>query len=245
MLKRSILLVGVILLLDQLLKIYIKTNYSLGQDEPLLGSFFRLHFIENNGMAFGMQFGGQTGKIILSVIRIIAVGVIGYILYKAINKNENKLLIYSLCFILAGAMGNIIDSAFYGMIFSESGFHTVAQAFPDGGGYAGFLQGKVVDMFYAPVINTVWPQWVPFVGGSELVFFRPIFNIADSSITIGVIILLLFYNRIFPKHKLAETELLPDQTIQNENIILNDTSETKEVESVPTPEIHEMTEERN
>jgi signal peptidase II len=217
MIKRSILLVLLILLLDQLLKIYIKTHFSLGQEVHMLGSYFRLHFIENNGMAFGMQFGGQTGKIILSVIRIIAVGVIGYILYNAIHKNENKLLIYSLCLILAGAMGNIIDSAFYGMIFSESGFHTVAQAFPEGGGYAGFLQGKVVDMFYAPVINTVWPQWIPFVGGNELVFFRPIFNIADSSISMGVIVLLLFYNRIFSKHK-HTAEILPEgQAPENSN----------------------------
>ncbi len=212
MLKRSILLVILILLLDQLLKIYIKTHFSIGQEVQLLGSYFRLHFIENNGMAFGMQFGGTAGKIILSCIRLIAVIIIWYILLKAIRKNERKVLIYSLCFILAGAMGNIIDSAFYGLIFSESDFLIVAQAFPEGGGYAGFLQGKVVDMFYAPFINATWPQWMPFLGGNEFIFFRPIFNIADSSITIGVLILLIFYNSIFSKHKKNVIGVSPEKS---------------------------------
>lgn len=201
MLKRAFLLAGIIIILDQILKIYIKTNFYIGEEVFLLGKYFRLHFIENNGMAFGMQFGGNAGKILLSIIRIIAVGVIAYFLVKAVRKNEKKILIYSLSFILAGAMGNIIDSAFYGLIFSESDVFVVARAFPEGGGYAGFLQGKVVDMFYAPIIHTKWPNWVPIFGGSDFIFFRPIFNIADSSITTGVILILLFYNKIFPKHK--------------------------------------------
>lgn len=201
MLKRSLLLVGIILLLDQILKVYIKTHFTLGQELFLIGSYFRLHFIENNGMAFGMQFGGAAGKIILSVIRIIAVTAIFIILLKAIRKQEKKILIFSLSFILAGATGNIIDSAFYGLIFSESDFLAVATAFPEGGGYAGFLQGKVVDMFYAPLFHTNWPAWVPIFGGNEFMFFRPIFNIADSSITTGVLMLLIFYNKIFSGHK--------------------------------------------
>lgn len=216
MLKRSLLLVGIILLLDQILKIYIKTNFTLGQEVYLLGEYFRLHFIENNGMAFGMQFGGTAGKIILSVIRIIAVSVIFYILLKAIRKQEKKILIFSLSLILAGAAGNIIDSAFYGLIFSESDFLAVASAFPEGGGYAGFLQGKVVDMFYAPLIHTTWPSWVPFFGGSEFMFFRPIFNIADSSITTGVLMLLIFYNKIFSGHK-QHRKILAEEMETSEN----------------------------
>lgn len=212
MLKRSFLLVGLVLLIDQLIKIYIKTHYYIGQETNVLGSFFRLHFIENNGMAFGMQFGGQTGKIILTLIRVIAVIIIGYILVNAVKRKEKKILIYSLSLILAGAMGNIIDSAFYGLIFSESDFLIVAQAFPEGGGYASFLQGKVVDMFYAPIVHSTWPSWVPIFGGKELLFFRPIFNFADASISVGVCMLLLFYKRIFPNTKPSIPAITPVET---------------------------------
>jgi len=199
MLKRSIIIILLILLIDQILKVYIKTNFVLGEEVYLIGRFFRLYFIENNGMAFGFEFGGVAGKIALSIIRIIAIGVIGMILYLSIKKKENNILIYSLSLIFAGALGNIMDSTFYGLIFSESHYLYTASIFPEGGGYAGFLQGKVVDMFYAPIIETRLPQWLPFVGGNDFIFFKPIFNIADSSISVGVIMLLLFYNRIFSK----------------------------------------------
>lgn len=198
MLKKSILLIGIVLILDQILKFYIKTNFSLGQEMPIFGKYFKLYFIENPGMAFGMEFGGSTGKIILTTIRIFAAAFIWYLLVNFIKKNEHSLLILSIALIFAGAVGNIIDSIFYGVIFSESDFLLVAKLFPEGGGYAGWFKGHVVDMFYAPIIQTRWPQWVPFWGGNEFIFFRPIFNVADASISVGVGILLVFYKRIFP-----------------------------------------------
>jgi len=199
MLKKSIIIIGIIIFFDQLLKIYIKTHFYIGQQLPLLGDYIKLYFIENTGMAFGMEFGGEPGKIILTLIRIIALGVIGYILYKSITKKESKFLIYSLALIFAGALGNIIDSVFYGVIFSKSDFFIVAEMFPKNGGYAGILQGKVVDMLYCPVIQTTLPEWLPIWGGQYFEFFRPIFNIADSAITIGVFIMLIFYSKIFKK----------------------------------------------
>lgn len=214
MLRKSILLISIVLVLDQVLKFYIKTNFSLGQELPVFGQYFKLYFIENPGMAFGMEFGGSTGKVILTFVRILAAAFIWYIIASSIKKNEHKLLIVSLSLIFAGAVGNIIDSIFYGVIFSESDFLLVAQSFPEGGGYAGLFKGKVVDMFYAPIINTNWPNWVPIFGGKELIFFRPIFNVADASISVGVGILLVFYKRIFPNTK-GKT---PDESISENPI---------------------------
>ena len=150
-------------------------------------------------MAFGMEFGGECGRIILSVFRIIAITAIGWYLVKITQRKEPFGLVLSIAFIFAGAMGNIIDSAFYGMIFSESTFHEAARFLPDEGGYSSFLHGKVVDMLYFPVINGYYPSWLPFWGGNEFIFFRPDFNIADSSITVGVFILILFQKRFFKK----------------------------------------------
>lgn len=195
-----ILVVFLVLLLDQSLKIWIKTTMIYGQEIHVLGfDWFRLHFTENPGMAFGLELGGSYGKLALSVFRIIAVGFMIYYIKLLIDEKAHKGLIISISLILAGAVGNILDSAFYGLIFSESTIHSnaIATAFPEGGGYAGFLHGRVVDMLYFPLIEGFYPEWVPWKGGSYYQFFRPVFNIADSSITIGVFMIILFQGRFF------------------------------------------------
>jgi len=195
--KKSILIIFLILLADQTLKIIIKTQMLLYQDIYVFGHWFDIKFIENNGMAFGFDFPGDYGKVILSLFRIVAVVAIGIYLRHLIKLKSNSGLIICVSLILAGALGNIIDSAFYGMIFSESTQFSKAVLFPQGGGYAGFLHGKVVDMFYFPIINGTWPEWIPFKGGQSFEFFRPVFNLADSSITIGVFSILIFQKRFF------------------------------------------------
>lgn len=194
--KKSILLILLLLVADQILKFWVKTHMEIGQEIHLMGSRGMLHFIENNGMAFGMEMGGKTGKFILSIFRIIAIVGIGWFLNSLVVKNANLCLILAVSAIMAGAIGNIIDSAFYGMIFSES-FNQPAILFPPGGGYSSFLHGRVVDMFYFPLINTHWPDWSPVKPGESFIFFRPVFNIADSAITCGVISIVLFQKRMF------------------------------------------------
>ena len=193
---KAIILILTILIVDQVLKIWIKTNFVIGQEFSLFGSWGLIHFIENNGMAFGMEMGGKIGKLILSMFRIVAIVGIGWFLNSIINKGAHWGLILSVSAILAGAIGNMIDSAFYGMIFSESYFQT-ATMFPPGGGYSSFLHGRVVDMFYFPIIDTQWPDWSPIKAGEPFIFFRPVFNIADSAITCGVISILLFQKKMF------------------------------------------------
>lgn len=193
------LAVILVLLVDQVSKVLVKTNMTLGQSIHVLGDWFIIHFTENAGMAFGFEFSGEYGKLILSIFRIVAVGFIIVYLIQIIKKGASAGLITCVSLILAGALGNIIDSVFYGLIFSASYFNQVAVAFPEGGGYAPLLHGKVVDMLYFPIIQTNFPSWFPFWGGQEFIFFRPVFNAADSSITIGVFILLLFQKRFF-KH---------------------------------------------
>lgn len=190
-------MVGLVLLVDQTSKILVKTNMTLGQSIPILGNWGILHFTENAGMAFGLEIGGEYGKLILSIFRLIAVAFIGVYLYHIIRKKAHAGLIVCVSMILAGALGNIIDSIFYGKIFTESYFNQVAQIFPDDGGYAPLLHGHVVDMLYFPIIQTQLPSWLPFFGGQEFVFFRPVFNVADSAITIGVFTLLVFQKRFF------------------------------------------------
>jgi signal peptidase II len=191
--KKPIILIVLILVIDQILKIWIKTTMSLG-DEIIFFDWFRLHFTENKGMAFGMEFGGSIGKYILSIFRIIAIFAIVIYLKQLVNCKAKKGVVLSISLILAGAIGNMIDSAFYGLIFSDS-YGQVASVFE--GGYATFLQGKVVDMFYFPLFDTIIPEWVPFKGGDRFRFFGAIFNIADASISVGVINLLLFHRKFF------------------------------------------------
>jgi signal peptidase II len=168
----------------------------LGQEFHIAGNWFIIHFTENNGMAFGLEFAGEYGKLFLSLFRIAAVAGIGYYLNYLVKTKAHGVLISGMAFIFAGALGNIIDSTFYGMIFSSSEYQ-LAQLFPEGGGYATFLHGKVVDMLYFPIISGHFPDWLPVWGGDYFTFFRPVFNIADSSITIGVILILLFQSVIF------------------------------------------------
>ncbi len=195
--KKSIIVIFLVLLFDQILKFYIKTEFFLGEEIHVIGDWFILHFTENPGMAFGYELGFSWGKLALSVFRILAIGALIYYLYTLIRKNSTSGLIISISLILAGAIGNMIDSAFYGMIFNESMYHQKAVLFPFEGGYAGFLHGHVVDMFYFPLFSFTWPEWTPWLGGQNFQFFQPVFNIADSAITVGVSLILIFQKRFF------------------------------------------------
>lgn len=208
--RHVIALILLILFLDQWLKFYIKTNYYLGEEHKIIGNWFRLHFVENEGMAWGWKLGssGSWGKIALTVFRMVAVVFGLYYVTTLIKKKEHNGFIICVGLIIAGAIGNLIDSMFYGMVFeaSEYGTGKLAAFMPEGGGYAGFLHGKVVDMFYFPIINATFPKWLPIWGGEPFEFFSPVFNIADASISIGLIIILLFQNRFFKKEEAAENK---------------------------------------
>ena len=186
--KKPLIVIFFVLLIDQITKFWIKLNMTIGESFSVLGDWFQIYFIENNGMAFGWELGAQYGKLVLSIFRIIAVALLFYFIYYLTKKKTKFGPLLGISLITAGALGNIIDGMFYGMIFSESTFYEVAMLFPEGGGYAGFLQGKVVDMLYFPLFT--FPEWIPFLGGQ--IFFSPIFNIADSAITIGFLYLLIF-----------------------------------------------------
>lgn len=188
----AIAIVVAILVIDQVIKIEVKTNMTLGEAKRV-ADWFYIEFIENNGMAYGMKF---INKLVLSLFRLFAIGFIGYYLAKIIKRDSTpRGYIVLVAMVLAGAAGNLIDCLFYGLIFDASTPFYVSQFVPFGEGYSTFLHGKVVDMFYFPIVQTTWPDWVPYFGGSEYVFFSPVFNFADACISVGVVALLLFYRK--------------------------------------------------
>ncbi|MDD2289138.1 MAG: lipoprotein signal peptidase [Bacteroidales bacterium] len=194
------IIISSILVLDQFSKIWIKTHFTLHQSVNVLGKWFQLYFVENEGMAFGMVFGGDNGKLILSLFRVALSIFIMWYICRLLKKPDTPMgVLVGLSMVFVGAIGNIIDCAFYGLIFSESGVTEVATMFPPGGGYGSFLHGKVVDMLYFPLIDTVLPENFPIWGGRRFVFFQFIFNVADSAITCGAFYLLIFKHKFFSK----------------------------------------------
>lgn len=222
--NRRLILVAIIIFIlvaDQVLKFWIKTTMSLGDEIIVFKDWFILHFVENNGMAFGFEFAGEYGKMFLSIFRIVAVIAIGWYLFK-LTKDKKIPFGFLVCIglIFAGAIGNIIDSLFYGIIFNHS-YGQVANVFPEGGGYSSFLHGRVVDMFYFPLIQGEYPDWFPFVGGQYFIFFRPVFNIADSSITVGIFSILIFYRGYFGNSE-------EEKNSENESAARHESSEDRE-----------------
>ncbi|GCD77777.1 lipoprotein signal peptidase [Thermaurantimonas aggregans] len=207
--KKNLLIVGLVILADQVLKIWIKLNLSLGQ-EIKIADWFILHFTENPGMAFGIEWGGNFGKYLLTIFRIIAVIWIFTWLVKLTRQKAHLTAQVSISLVLAGALGNLIDSLFYGIIFSDS-YHQVAHFLPEQGGYAAFMLGHVVDMFYFPLFTVHLPEWLPLWGGESFIFFQPVFNIADASITIGVIFMILFQKHLFQK-EIHQSETVANST---------------------------------
>ncbi|RXP61360.1 lipoprotein signal peptidase [Lutibacter sp. HS1-25] len=195
-LQKSILLIILVLLIDQISKIYVKTHFLYGEDVVVF-DWFRIHFIENNGMAWGAEFGGKAGKLFLTIFRLFAITGIGYWLYKSIQNNGHKILIVAISLIFAGALGNIIDSVFYGVIFNTP-YNATATLFAEEP-YGQLFFGKVVDMLYFPIWSGYLPEWLPIWGGKPFTFFNAIFNVADSAISIGVGLLIFFNKKAFPK----------------------------------------------
>jgi signal peptidase II len=213
--KRSVfLIILLIVAVDQALKIYVKTHYHLDESKLIFGHWFRIYFIENEGMAYGWKLGGEFGKMALTLFRLAAVIFGVFYIKKIIEKKYKPAFIFCVALIFAGALGNLIDSMFYGLIFEDSTAFpsNIARIFP-AHGYAGFLHGKVVDMLYFPIIHTHFPSWFPFWGGEPFEFFSPIFNIADASISIGIIAIFVFQKKFFGSHS---HEAAPEKLIQDE-----------------------------
>lgn len=206
----AVLVILAILLIDQVIKIWVKTSMTLHESIHITDWFY-IAFIENNGMAFGMQLGS---KIVLSLFRVAAISLLGYYIWLEVKRHARTGYIFLLSMVLAGAAGNLIDCMFYGLVFNASSPYYVSYFVPFGTGYAPFLMGKVVDMFYFPLIESDWPQWVPFVGGDHFIFFSPVFNFADSCISVSVVLLLLFYRKEISSISLSQAAENPEEPEQ-------------------------------
>jgi signal peptidase II len=219
--RNVFLIICLIVVADQALKIYIKTHYHAGESHAMIGNWFRLYFIENEGMAYGWKFGGEWGKILLTLFRLAAVIFGVFYIRKIIRDKYHPGFIVCAALIFSGALGNLIDSMFYGLIFEDSSMfsYNIAKMFP-AHGYAGFLHGKVVDMLYFPIIrNAHFPAWIPFWGGEDFEFFRPIFNVSDASISVGIITILVFQKRFFKSNsKNIAAKSIETQTLVNDEM---------------------------
>jgi signal peptidase II len=210
--RLAVLIIIAILVIDQIIKIWVKTSMTLHESIHITDWFY-ITFIENMGMAFGMQLGS---KIVLSVFRVVAIAALGYYIWLEVQKKARTGYIVCLAMILAGAAGNLIDCMFYGLVFNNSSEFYLSYFVPFGTGYAPFLMGKVVDMFYFPLIETEWPQWMPVVGGNHFVFFSPVFNFADSAISVGVVLLLLFFREEVSQISFRREKVPAEKTVSEE-----------------------------
>ena len=217
-----VIIIAAIILLDQFLKFYVKLNFYAGEEHNVIGNWFKLHFVENEGMAWGWKFGGDVGKITLTVFRLVAVVWGTFLIRDFINKKFHKGFIICAALIYAGALGNLIDSMFYGVFFDSTyNIHNfqnagvVAQCFT-GKGYGALMQGKVVDMLYFPLFQSQFPSWMPFWGGERFEFFSPVFNVADASISLGVFIIFIFQSKFFKKHKVVKTPVAESTEVISE-----------------------------
>lgn len=209
--RHTLFIVFLVIFFDQFLKYYIKTHFYYGEEVNVMGTWFRLHFIENEGMAFGMKLSqAATGKLILTLFRLVAVVIGFFVLKKLVDKKYSTGALVCGSLILAGALGNLIDSIFYGLIFTESSFH-IAKLVSFGQGYGKLFHGKVVDMLYFPMVDVVLPKWIPFKGGQRFEFFEPVFNIADAAISVGVITLIVFQKKFLGSH-IEENNKQPEES---------------------------------
>lgn len=216
----SLAVVFIVLLIDQCSKIWVKTHMELDEEIRLAGNWAYIHFTENPGMAFGLILGGEYGKLALTLFRIVAVGLISWFLFKQIRNGATKGFIIFAALILAGAMGNIIDSIFYGVLFTDSHFR-IAEVFPEQG-YSSWFHGYVVDMFYFPVIQGHYPSWFGSMAGNQFIFFRPIFNVADAAISTGVIAILIFQRSFFLEPKEQQLTATIAEETPSENTVDTD-----------------------